>query len=644
MTKVINHSLFSEFDLHLFRSGKHFSAHKALGSHVITLGGKEGTHFAVWAPNARVVSIIGDFNEWNSQSHLLISRKDGSGIWEGFIPAIGKGVRYKYHIISSTGQSVEKGDPYAYFWEIPPATASIVYDLDYKWKDTKWMKSRKPTSITSVYEVHIGSWKKKEDNSFESLSYRELAVELVPYVKEMGFSHVELLPVMEHPYFPSWGYQITGYFAASSRFGTPQDLMFLIDKFHQAGIGVILDWVPSHFPTDAHGLGWFDGTHLYEHPDPSRGFHPEWKSFIFDYGRNEVRNFLFSNALFWLEYFHADGLRVDAVASILHLDYAREEGEWTPNKYGDNGNLEAIDFIKTLNETIHKEYPTVSMIAEESTAWPNVTQSVENGGLGFDQKWMMGWMNDTLDYFKEDPINRKYHQNKVTFGFTYAFAENYSLPLSHDEVVHGKGTLLTRMPGNEEQRFANLRLLFGFMFMHPGSNLIFMGGEFGQTTEWNIESGLDWKLLAHDYHKGVQTWVKKLNAFIKKESAVSTKQFDHNSFEWIDGTDHEQSILSFLRKDDDERDTILVVCNFTPVTRENYKIGVPFEGGWKEVLNSNDKKYGGSKQTRSKTTKAIKEVQHNRSFCVSLTLPGLSVIVLKKVENKKIEKKQIEGK
>ena len=636
MSKVLKHSLFSDYDLYLFRSGNHFRAYQSLGSHLIELEEQTGVHFAVWAPNARQVSVVGDFNDWNNQSHSLFSRKDGSGIWEGFIPDLQKGTVYKYHIKSSTGQTLLKGDPYAHFWETPPETASLVWDLDYKWKDSKWMKNRSTKTAFSVYEVHLGSWKKKEDNAFESLSYRELATELVPYVKKMGFTHVELMPVMEYPYFPSWGYQITGYFAASSRFGTPQDLMFLIDKFHQADIGVILDWVPSHFPTDAHGLGWFDGTHLYEHSDPSRGFHPEWKSFIFDYGRNEVRNFLFSNALFWLEYFHADGLRVDAVASILHLDYAREEGQWTPNKYGDNGNLEAIDFIKTVNETIHREYPDVTIIAEESTAWPNVTQPVENGGLGFDQKWMMGWMNDTLDYFKEDPIHRKYHQNKITFGFTYAFAENYMLPLSHDEVVHGKGTLLTRMPGDEGQRFANLRLLFGFMFMHPGAKLIFMGGEFGQTTEWNIETGLDWQLLDHNFHKGIQNWVKNLNQFFKKEPALSEKQFDHNSFEWIDGTDHEQSIISFLRKANDEKDMLLIVCNFTPITREGYKIGVPFTGNWKEVLNSNDKKYGGEGKTKRSKIKAKKETQHNRPFCVELTLPGLSVVVLK-VEKEKIE-------
>jgi 1,4-alpha-glucan branching enzyme len=435
---------------------------------------------------------------------------------------------------------------------------------------------------------------------------------------------------MEHPYFPSWGYQITGYFAASSRFGTPQDLMFLIDKFHQAGIGVILDWVPSHFPTDAHGPGWFDGTHLYEHADPQKGFHPDWQSFIFDYGRKEVRNFLFSNAMFWLEKYHADGLRVDAVASMIHLDYSREEGEWTPNKFGGNGYLEAIDFVKDLNMAIHREYPETVVIAEESTDWPGVTRDIEWDGLGFDQKWMMGWMNDTLEYFKIDPIFRKFHQNKITFSFTYAFSEKYMLPLSHDEVVHGKGTLFTRMPGDENQRFANLRLLFGIMWTHPGSNLLFMGGEFGQTTEWNIETGLEWHLLQYDGHKGVQKWVQKLNEFYKQESALFDKQFDYQTFEWVDGGDHEQSIVSFLRKGDDEKDTLLVACNFTPIVRQGYKLGVPSEGKWKEVLNSTDKQFFGDGLESNGVVKASKETQHGRPYSLELTLPALGIIVLKK--------------
>lgn len=638
MSNVKPHSLFSDYDLYLFRSGNHFRAYQNLGSHPLKLDGEQGTHFAVWAPHARYVSVIGDFNEWDDQTHKLFPRLDQSGIWEGFIPGLNKGTVYKYRIQSNTGQLLDKGDPYARLWEVPSNTASVVWDLNYKWKDDEWMKNRKADTGFSVYEVHIGSWKKK-NNGDESLTYQEMARELVPYVKKMGFTHVELMPVMEHPYFHSWGYQITGYFAPSSRFGKPEDLMFLIDKFHQAGIGVILDWVPSHFPTDAHGPGWFDGTHLYEHADPQKGFHPDWQSFIFDYGRKEVRNFLFSNAMFWLEYYHADGIRVDAVASMIHLDYSREEGQWTPNKYGGNGYLEAIDFVKELNMAIHREYPGTVVIAEESTDWPGVTRDVEWDGLGFDQKWMMGWMNDTLEYFKIDPLFRKFHQNKITFSFTYAFAEKYMLPLSHDEVVHGKGTLFTRMPGDEAQRFANLRLLFGMQWMHPGSNLLFMGGEFGQTTEWNIELGLEWHLLQYDNHKGVQKWVQKLNEFYKKEPALSACQFDYRSFEWIDGTDHNQSVIAFLRKSEDEKDTLIIVCNFTPVVRQGYKIGVPMEGKWKEVLNSTDEDYAGYGMDANGTLTASEQGHHGRPFSIEVTLPALSILVFKNEPVKKGKKR-----
>lgn len=638
MSNVKPHSLFSDYDLYLFRSGNHFRAYQNLGSHPLKLDGEQGTHFAVWAPHARYVSVIGDFNEWDDQTHKLFPRLDQSGIWEGFIPGLNKGTVYKYRIQSNTGQLLDKGDPYARLWEVPSNTASVVWDLNYKWKDDEWMKNRKADAGFSVYEVHIGSWKKK-NNGDESLTYQEMARELVPYVKKMGFTHVELMPVMEHPYFHSWGYQITGYYAPSSRFGKPEDLMFLIDKFHQAGIGVILDWVPSHFPTDAHGPGWFDGTHLYEHADPQKGFHPDWQSFIFDYGRKEVRNFLFSNAMFWLEYYHADGIRVDAVASMIHLDYSREEGQWTPNKYGGNGYLEAIDFVKELNMAIHREYPGTVVIAEESTDWPGVTRDVEWDGLGFDQKWMMGWMNDTLEYFKIDPLFRKFHQNKITFSFTYAFAEKYMLPLSHDEVVHGKGTLFTRMPGDEAQRFANLRLLFGMQWMHPGSNLLFMGGEFGQTTEWNIELGLEWHLLQYDNHKGVQKWVQKLNEFYKKEPALSACQFDYRSFEWIDGTDHNQSVIAFLRKSEDEKDTLIIVCNFTPVVRQGYKIGVPMEGKWKEVLNSTDEDYAGYGMDANGTLTASEQGHHGRPFSIEVTLPALSILVFKNEPVKKGKKR-----
>lgn len=634
MSNVKPHSLFSDYDIYLFRSGNHFRIYENLGSFPMTVDGEKGVHFAVWAPNARYVSVIGGFNDWNPKSHKLFPRLDESGIWEGFIPGMQKGANYKYRIKSNTGQALDKGDPYARLWEVPSDTASIVWDFNYKWKDDKWMENRSANTGFSVYEVHLGSWKKKNNND-ESLTYREMARELVPYVKKMGFTHVELMPVMEHPYFHSWGYQITGYYAPTHRFGKPEDLMYLIDKFHQAGLGVILDWVPSHFPTDGHGPGWFDGTHLYEHPDPQKGFHPDWQSFIFDYGRNEVRNFLFSNAMFWLEYFHADGLRVDAVASMIHLDYSREEGQWTPNKFGGNGYLEAIDFVKELNMAVHREYPGVAMIAEESTDFPGVTREVQWDGLGFDQKWMMGWMNDTLEYFKIDPIFRKHHQNKITFSFTYAFSEKYMLPLSHDEVVHGKGTLFTRMPGDEGQRYANLRLLFGMQWMHPGSNLIFMGGEFAQTTEWNIEVGLEWHLLQYDYHKGVQQWVQALNEFYKKEPALSLHQFDYRSFEWIDGTDHKQSVVSYIRKTEEEKDTLVIVCNFTPVVRRGYKIGVPHAGNWKEVLNSTDEAYAGYGMDSNGTVEALEETQHGRPYCIELDLPALSIMVFKNQPVKK---------
>jgi len=478
----------------------------------------------------------------------------------------------------------------------------------------------------SVYEVHIGSWKKKAGGS-ESLSYRELADELVPYVQEMGFTHIEFMPVMEHPYFPSWGYQVTGYFAPTSRFGTPDDFMYLMDAFHQAGIGVILDWVPSHFPTDAFGPADFDGTHLYDHADPKQGFHPDWKSAIFNYGRNEVRNFLISNALFWLEVYHADGLRVDAVASMLYLDYSREEGEWVPNKYGSNENLEAIAFLKEFNEMVFQEVPDAVTIAEESTAWTGVSRPTYTGGLGFSQKWMMGWMHDSLNYFKNDPVYRGYHHHQITFSLVYAFSENFMLPLSHDEVVHGKGSLIDRMPGDEWQRFANLRLLFGYMFTHPGTQLLFMGGEFAQTTEWSLEKGLDWSLLQYDYHRGMQEWIKKLNHYYKSSTALYEKQFAPEGFEWLDHTDHENSVIAYLRKGEKEDSYIAVICNFTPVVRENYKIGLPEKGHWKEVLNSNAKAFGGSGDHVGYDLQAEEGEWHGRENSVQLALPALSVVV-----------------
>ena len=632
MGNVLNHSLLTDFDTGLFGAGKHFKLYEKLGSHIIEVDGQWGVYFAVWAPNAQAVSVVGNFNHWNRDSHALSSRWDSSGIWEGFIPGIGRGELYKYHIHAKDGRHLQKGDPFALFWEIPPNTASIVWDLQYEWKDKDWMDNRKNISGLdkpySVYEVHIGTWKKIHGGT-RSLSYREMADEMVSYVKEMGFTHVEFLPVMEHPYFPSWGYQITGYFAPTSRFGTPEDFMYLMDAFHQAGIGVILDWVPSHFPADAHGLADFDGTHLYDHADPRKGFHPDWKSCIFNYGRNEVRSFLISNALFWLEHYHVDGLRVDAVASMLYLDYSREEGEWIPNEFGGNENTEAISFLKEFNETVYKEFPDTITIAEESTAWTGVSRPTFTGGLGFGQKWMMGWMHDTLSYFKHDPIHRQYHHNEITFSLVYAFSENFQLPLSHDEVVHGKGSLIQRMPGDEWQRFANLRLLFGYMFTHPGTQLLFMGGEFGQTSEWSIEKGLEWWLTEFEYHSGLQAWVKALNQFYRSSPALVEKQFSPEGFQWIDHGDYQNSSLSYLRYGNDKEKPLAIICNFTPVVRENYKVGLPLAGTWKEVLNSDGAAYGGSGAVQNKgALKTTQETWHGRPYNVSLNLPPLGIVVL----------------
>jgi len=631
VNKVIAHSLFTDFDIGLFRSGKHFRLYEKLGSHPLQLDEQWGTQFAVWAPNAESVSVIGDFNFWNPKAHPLLPRWDSSGIWEGFIPDVGKGALYKFAILSKDGRMLEKGDPFATFWEIPPNTSSIVWDPYYEWKDGQWREVRKQKSGQpqpySIYEVHMGTWRKQKDGT-ASLSYREMADELVTYVKKMGFTHVEFMPVMEHPFFPSWGYQITGYFAPSSRFGKPEDFMYLMDAFHQAGIGVILDWVPSHFPNDAHGLADFDGTHLFDHADPRKGFHPDWKSCIFNYGRNEVRSFLISNALYWLDQYHADGLRVDAVASMLYLDYSREEGEWIPNEQGGNENLEAISFLKEFNKTVYGEFPDAITIAEESTAWTGVSRPTYAGGLGFGQKWMMGWMHDTLNYFKLNPIHRKFHHNEITFSLVYAFTENFMLPLSHDEVVHGKGSLMDRMPGDEWQRFANMRLLFGYMFTHPGTKLLFMGTEFSQTSEWNIENGLEWWLTKYKFHKSMQDWIKTLNTFYKNKTALFEQQFSPEGFEWIDHGDYENSTIAYLRRGNKKKDQLLVICNFTPVPRKNYRIGLPFRGKWKEALNSDAAKFGGGGNQNDKALPSNKVKWHGRDYSLSLTLPPLSVVVL----------------
>ncbi|MFS4467699.1 1,4-alpha-glucan branching protein GlgB [Maribacter sp. 2210JD10-5] len=631
MAQVTVHSLFTDFDINLFKGGKHFRLYDKLGSHPITLDGKKGTYFAVWAPSSKSVSVVGDFNFWNEQEHQLNVRWDSSGIWEGFIPNIGHGEKYKYKIQSNNNDIwTEKADPFGRLCEHPPKTASIVWSEEYEWKDKDWMGYRKDKNGLdrpySVYEVHLGSWKRGKDNSF--LSYKQLAKDLVSYVKEMGYTHVEFMPIMEYPYDPSWGYQLTGYFAPTSRFGTPEEFKMLVDAFHQNDIGVILDWVPSHFPEDAHGLGFFDGSHLYEHPDRRKGYHPDWKSLIFNYGRNEVRAFLISNALFWLDQFHVDGLRVDAVASMLYLDYSREEGEWEPNMYGNNENLEAMSFIRELNQEIYASFDGVQVIAEESTAFSGVSKPVNFGGLGFGMKWMMGWMHDTLEYFKKEPIYRKHHQNDLTFSMTYAFTENFMLPFSHDEVVYGKQSLVYRMPGDEWQRFANLRLLFGYMFTHPGTNLMFMGGEFGQTSEWNFQQSLDWHLLEYDVHSGVQEFVKDLNKLYKGAPALYEKQFSSEGFQWIDYGDHENSVLTYIRKGHNEKDDLIVACNFTPILRENYRVGIPKKDKITEVLNSDDKKYGGGGNLNTTVKSSTKE-WHGYKKSIEITIPPLGIVIFK---------------
>jgi len=600
MPKTNPYSLFTDFDIDLFKAGKHYKLYEKFGSHITTVDNKEGTYFAVWAPSAK---------------------------------SVGKGTVYKYSIESNNnGIKTEKADPYARRYEHPPKTASIVWEDSYQWTDAKWMKKRKKNNALdapySVYEVHLGSWKKQlEENRF--LSYVELVDELVSYVKELNFTHVELMPVMEFPYDPSWGYQITGYFAPTSRFGYPEEFKLLVDKFHQNDIGIILDWVPSHFPEDAHGLGFFDGSCLYEHPDKRKGYHPDWKSLIFNYGRNEVKSFLISNALFWLDQYHADGLRVDAVASMLFLDYSREDGQWEPNIYGGRENLDAISFMKEMNEAVYGSFPDVQTIAEESTSFPMVSKPTSMGGLGFGMKWMMGWMHDTLDYFAKEPIYRKHHQNDLTFSMTYAFTENFMLPLSHDEVVYGKQSILNKMPGDEWQKFANLRLLYSYMFTHPGTNLLFQGAEFGQSAEWNFQQSLDWHLLQYNVHKGVQTLIKDLNTFYKKQPALYQKQFSNEGFEWIDYNDAENSVLVYIRKGNKTSDDLIIVCNMTPIPRKDYKIGLPKKGKLKEVFNSDLKKYNGSGTIQNKTVASKKEKWQYREHTGEIHIPPLAMIAFK---------------
>jgi 1,4-alpha-glucan branching enzyme len=625
---------FTDFDISLFKSGKHFKLYEKLGSHVVEHKGVIGTYFAVWAPNAIYVSVIGNFNYWSAGSHPLNARWDGSGIWEGFIPHIGNGEVYKYFLNSNTGEDLQKGDPFALRWEIPPSTASIVTDTYYEWKDEEWMYDRRQhNSINkpySVYEMHIGSWARSPESSDKFLNYRQLADKLVPYVKELGFTHVEFMPIAEHPYYPSWGYQITGYYAASSRYGSPQDLMYLVEELHKAGIGVIMDWVPSHFPGDAHGLYNFDGTHLYEHADPHKGFHPDWKSYIFNYGRNEVRAFLISNAFFWLDRYHIDGLRVDAVASMLYLDYSRKHGEWEQNVFGGNENLEAISFLKEFNEAVYQHFPDVQNIAEESTSFSGVSRPVYAGGLGFGMKWMMGWMHDTIKYFSQDSVHRKYRHDQITFSLIYAFTENFMLPFSHDEVVYGKGSMLGKMPGDDWQRFANLRLLYGYMFTHPGTKLLFMGSEFGQSGEWNYQHSLDWHLLQYDSHNGIKETVKGLNQLYKTEPALYEKQFDWHGFEWIDGGNANDSILVYTRKGNDPKNDLVIVLNMTPVVRYDFRIGVPAAGQWKEIFNSDQTAYWGSGIINYDAVNSEAEQWHGRENSIRITVPPLAVSVFKK--------------
>ncbi len=633
MAKVITHSRFTDFDIDLFKSGKHYRLYEKFGSHITTVDGVEGVYFAVWAPSAKMVSVVGDFNFWTEGEHKLNVRWDSSGIWEGFIPGAGKGSKYKYKILSSNNDIVtEKADPYARRAEHNPNTASIVWEDNYKWKDTKWMKKRKKNNALnapySVYEVHLGSWKKNvEENRF--MSYVELADELVKYVKDMNFTHVELMPIMEYPYDPSWGYQVTGYFAPTSRFGYPEEFKLLVDKFHQNDIGIILDWVPSHFPEDAHGLGFFDGSALYEHPDKRKGYHQDWKSLIFNYGRNEVKSFLISNAIFWLDQYHADGFRVDAVASMLFLDYSREDGQWEPNMYGGNENLEAISFLREMNEAVYASFPDVQTIAEESTAFPMVSKPTFIGGLGFGMKWMMGWMHDTLQYFAKEPIYRQFHQDDLTFSMTYVFTENFMLPLSHDEVVYGKKSILGKMPGDEWQRFANLRLLYGYMFTHPGTNLLFQGAEFGQSSEWNFKNSLDWHLLQYDLHKGVQALIKDLNTLYKNEPALYEKQFEADGFEWIDYGDSKNSVFTYIRKGNNQEDDVIIACNMTPVPQEKYRIGVPRKGQLKEIFNSDLKKYFGTGEYKNRKKATQSESWNYRHNSLEINIPPIGMVVFK---------------
>lgn len=621
-------------DLRLYQEGKHYRIYEKLGAHFTRTAGQSGVHFAVWAPNAAYIAVMGDWNDWSKESNPM-SRSGETGIWSTFIPGVQQGQAYKYFVRSQYDNfEIDKADPFAFSTELVPQTASRVWDYSgYQWSDQEWMSTRGAKNAgdapINIYEMHFGSWIRDPEKPKEFFSYRDIAPKLVDYLTNMGYTHVEFLPLMEHPFYGSWGYQTISYYAPSTRYGTPQDFMFLIDTLHRSGIGVILDWVPSHFPQDGHGLTYFDGTWLYEHADPRKGVHRDWGTYVFNYGRPEVSNFLLANALFWLEQYHIDGLRVDAVASMLYLDYSRKAGEWVPNQYGGRENLEAIDFIRHVNHVVHEQFPDVLMIAEESTSWPMVSRPGHLGGLGFNMKWNMGWMHDTLDYMEKDPIHRSYHHGKMTFGIWYAWSENFVLPFSHDEVVHLKKSMLDKMPGDLWQKFANLRLLYGFMAGHPGKKLLFMGGEFGQWREWNHDRALDWELLDYDEHRQLHSWVRDINAFYRKTPALYERDFDPAGFQWIDCNDNFRSILSFLRFGKSEEEAVAFICNFTPVPRHNYRVGVPFGGVWEEALNSDSEFYGGSGMGNLGKIIADEMASHGRSFSLNLMLPPLAIVIMK---------------
>jgi 1,4-alpha-glucan branching enzyme len=631
---VWNYSLFSADDVRNFQQGTHYRLYEHFGNHLLQVNNVAGTYFAVWAQNATFVSVVGHFNQWNTEAHPLKVRLDQSGIWEGFIPGIGQGEAYKYHIHGFQGVRLDKGDPFAHYWEKRPHTASIIWDINHSWKDGEWLKKRKKANRLdapfSVYEVHLASWMRPDPNNEEVYNtYAQITERLVPYVKDMGFTHVEFMPVMEHPFDGSWGYQGTGYFAPTSRFGEPADFAAMVDAFHQEGIGVILDWVPSHFPYDAHGLFMFDGTHTYEYADMRKGYHPDWNSYIFNYKRGEVKSFLISSARFWCDRFHADGLRVDAVSSMLRLDYSRSAHQWEPNEYGGNGNLEAIAFIKDLNETLYRDFPAVQTIAEEATDWPGISRPTFDGGLGFGMKWMMGWMHDTLDYFKMDPVFRQFHQDKFSFSMMYFYDENFMLPLSHDEVVHGKSPMIYKMPGDEWQKFANLRLLYTYMFTHPGAKLLFMGNEIGSTLEWNYKSELPWHLLQFDCHRGMQHCVRQLNKLYQSQPALYEKQFEPGGFEWIDLNHRSESVMVYSRVGKKTSDRLIIVMNVTPNVRKDWEVYVYGKKNWKEIFNSNDSSYWGTGDVYNTEVTGTLVDKKTQCYRLTLQLPPLAAIVLK---------------